>query len=1262
MLPALLLAFAPPAPVQETTTTALELATQLWASDRSIEALASLADHVARGAQQLVQLEGEPAAKLADKLELALVYYDQIAARVGDPLLARTHAEHILVDPQYGMLFARLARMRGRVVEDLHPLLAWEFVGPFDNERGQGMLRVTPPGKEPDAATYEGKLRAVGWRVLPASAPPASPPPASPPPASPPPDGVVRFARLLDPSSQACVIARTWIHSTEPREVLLLLGASEEVRVWFEGTDVHAALGAHSLAADTWCVPLTLKAGWNELALEVGSLDGAPSFSARLVEPLSARPLSLEVTQLRPEGAPVRELLPGDAQQARTSRPGASTRWARPKGPEGFFRAALLAQEFQSSPRHERPGSEQIAAAQAARPGVLRYDLLGLSTLRVRGARPEEEDLSPWLAALDGALQAHGSRAILLRARGLHAWSHQPTYARALGWIEAALEVAPRSVLARFDHSHVLRLAGQSNLAEAELRDLAEDEALLAWPEVAWRVALRLPATHPARARLIARAREAGNGGAIDATRRRTALDRVALEQGSRAVSVSSVLEGLTEKLSTHPWSTVARRQAAGELLAMDAPAEALRLLDEALELAPDRAALHRWRARALMAMGEIEGATAALEAELELDFSAEDERRLLEHLRSLGGAPFHEAYAEPLEDVLARSAHDAPVDPSVAPRVVLLSRLVVEVQPDGTAKRYRRLVQRVLGEAGARELDRRGFRAWPGEEEVRVLAANVLHPNGSVDGARTGRTGRSGRSGRSGSVVVDLPPLAAGDVVDLEWRRDDLRPGHFGRYFGLDAPFSPDARLPVRESEIVLIVPASLPLTLNPRLPEGATYERHQREDGATVHRWVAHDLQPERVERLMPPAVEHAARVQASSYASWSEFGRWWWNLIEDEIRVSDEMRAKVAELTEGKSTPLERLRAVYDFVVTEVRYNAWEFGVHGYQPYSAPVIFSRRFGDCKDKAILLRAMLSAADIEAWPVLIRMEPRRYEEDHSLALIAHFNHCIAWVPAQEGLPEMFLDGTARLHPLDILPDSDAGARVVIVRDRDVLTTRIPFPEPERNLMWDKITVDLTGPEGPTVEMTRRPNGRFDPQHRHQFTGNPEERAEEVERFLTSTFGALRGEPHMTAGDFEDLDSPLELEFEAGIQEISRPAEGGFELPTTFGELDLLRSVASETERTTDLLLDVPWSRETELRYRLGEGARPVDLPAPVKVETEDAAYSRTVEVEGDGLVVRERFVLKSHRIPVDRYPAFREFARTVDAAQDVALRVEVGQ
>jgi transglutaminase-like putative cysteine protease len=76
---------------------------------------------------------------------------------------------------------------------------------------------------------------------------------------------------------------------------------------------------------------------------------------------------------------------------------------------------------------------------------------------------------------------------------------------------------------------------------------------------------------------------------------------------------------------------------------------------------------------------------------------------------------------------------------------------------------------------------------------------------------------------------------------------------------------------------------------------------------------------------------------------------------------------MRATVQQLCAGAHHRRAKIAAIYRFVTTDVRYEAWEFGVHGYKPYSTRVIHERRHGDCKDKALLLCALLGEIGVEA-------------------------------------------------------------------------------------------------------------------------------------------------------------------------------------------------------------------------------------------------------------------------------------------------------
>lgn len=1139
-------------------------------------------------------------------------------------------------------LRARLAWLRGDASE-LFPLGSWEVAGPFDNERGRGMRRRTPAERSPVAGPYDGKGAAddVQWRAVP----------------TPGPLGAVDVHRLFHTNEQICFVARTWVRAREARDVVLLLGASEELRVWHDGTPVYEALDARSFGFDGHAVALSLRAGWNELFLKVGGEDAAPSFIARLAEPASGAPIAFETVASAPE----------DVEPAEPRSPGRRMEDARgvlPPGPRASVEGsdvprdalirALLDARREAIPRKQRPGYEDARAAHQALEGSAAAALAHLATVRVVDALDIEEDVNPWLAVLRGAAEVHGPRFTLMRDYAVHAASAQGRIDRALELVGRTLAANPGSVPARVLRIELLEELGQSRVAEFEARALAADTALPVFPGLAVEVALWLDPGEPEREALLAAATQGGSTVPGDLE-----IEARTATSGEEARRV--LLERYREAVTEDPYDVAARVAVARTLLATGDAARALAFLDEAASLAPNRADVNGWRARALALTGDDAGAVEALEQVLRFDASATDEARLADFLRSRasGGAElvadFQEAYRTPLEDIVSAAGEPA----EGVPREVLHRMLVIDAGADGTARRWGRTVERILTPAGARELDRLPFRAYPGDEEVRVLSARVHRADGSVLDARTGRTG-----GR-GVFVVDLPPLEVGDVVDVEWRRDDLAPTIFGDYLGIDVPLRSDSRLPVVESTVVLLEPEGVQLATHmTAAPEGVERTAAALDGGARETRWVLRGVEPRRREHLEPPAAEIEPRVQASTYASWEAFGDWWWNLISEEIDTSDEMRAKVAELTEGASTPLERLRAVYDFVVTDVRYNAWEFGVHGYQPYSAPVIFSRRFGDCKDKAILMKAMLAEVGIEAWPVIIQAEGRRHEEDLSLAMVGHFNHCIAYVPEQEGIPEMFLDGTARYHPLEVLPDSDRGAKVVVVRDDGVDVRRVPFPEAAENRIVDETVVDMTG-EGPArVETVQRPTGRWDPLLRRTYGGDETARAAAVERTLNRRFGAVVGAPVAEHPDYENLDMGFELRLKAEVEKVGRPSDGGLELPSSLVPDELLTRAAPESTRATDLLLGMPWLAERRIVYRLPRESRVFDLPGAVEFESDDLAYFRTVNAVPTEtaleIVVVERVEQRTHRVPAERYDAFREAARTVDRAQAEAIEVEV--
>src|SRR5260370_30878477 len=116
------------------------------------------------------------------------------------------------------------------------------------------------------------------------------------------------------------------------------------------------------------------------------------------------------------------------------------------------------------------------------------------------------------------------------------------------------------------------------------------------------------------------------------------------------------------------------------------------------------------------------------------------------------------------------------------------------------------------------------------------------------------------------------------------------------------------------------------------------------------------------------MRGASELLAYVHVSTYRTWEDVGRFYWGLVKDQLRVTDEIGKAAQEAVKGvpPSDEMARIRAVYDFVVSRTRYLGLEFGINSFKPYPVETILSRRFGDWKDKAAANEAHLESLGLE--------------------------------------------------------------------------------------------------------------------------------------------------------------------------------------------------------------------------------------------------------------------------------------------------------
>jgi transglutaminase-like putative cysteine protease len=207
---------------------------------------------------------------------------------------------------------------------------------------------------------------------------------------------------------------------------------------------------------------------------------------------------------------------------------------------------------------------------------------------------------------------------------------------------------------------------------------------------------------------------------------------------------------------------------------------------------------------------------------------------------------------------------------------------------------------------------------------------------------------------------------------------------------------------------------------------------------DGEIVRMtWQLQSLPAIPIESAMPPFADVAPHLtivpQPPKWEneSWARLGqRYWERYFASRLSRGPEVRALAARITEGASTPEERLARIARFMQGDVRYVAIELGVGGYQPHAADDVLKNRYGDCKDKVCLMLSLLAAAGIDGEAALVKTADEG-ELDTTLIDLGQFNHAIARVRLAGRA--LWVDPTASSCALGYLPGMDQATFALVV-------------------------------------------------------------------------------------------------------------------------------------------------------------------------------------------------------------------------------------
>jgi hypothetical protein len=163
----------------------------------------------------------------------------------------------------------------------------------------------------------------------------------------------------------------------------------------------------------------------------------------------------------------------------------------------------------------------------------------------------------------------------------------------------------------------------------------------------------------------------------------------------------------------------------------------------------------------------------------------------------------------------------------------------------------------------------------------------------------------------------------------------------------------------------------------------------------GLIMYEWEDLNVPGVATNKFEPGWVNDYARVQVSEFNTWADVVNWGLSINPLETSFEGELADSIAGLKKQFGNNQDKyFRAAVTLVQNEVRYMGIETGPYSHKANSPGNVFKKRYGDCKDKSLLLASILNSGGIEAHLALINTDLKTKLADYTPSPIL-FDHAV---------------------------------------------------------------------------------------------------------------------------------------------------------------------------------------------------------------------------------------------------------------------------
>ncbi len=346
-----------------------------------------------------------------------------------------------------------------------------------------------------------------------------------------------------------------------------------------------------------------------------------------------------------------------------------------------------------------------------------------------------------------------------------------------------------------------------------------------------------------------------------------------------------------------------------------------------------------------------------------------------------------------------------------------------------------------------------------------------------------------------------------------------------------------------------------------------------------------------------------------------------RWYKGVADQMQNKSAAFAPTVAQLTKNITNEKGRLKAIYYWVQDNIRYIAFEDGIAAFKPANAQDVFTKKYGDCKGMANLVKEMLKVAGFDARLTWIGTSHVVY--DFSVPCLAVNNHMICTVLMDN--KRYVIDPTEKFIAFEDYAERIQGRQILIEDGDKYILETVPTFNKERNATILEEEIKLVGEvlegKGKQILQGESKTGTL-----NMVKATPANLQQKALRNIVDDGNKNFDLKEFKTSSLENREIPLEIEYSFTLANQVTTFEG--EMYVTLDFQQEFKNTTIEEKRLSGVNFNEKMLKKAKTTFEIPAGYKVKQMPENMDVKTPNFAFTLSYKQTGNTITYEKEIAI----------------------------------